>query len=101
AEACGFGVCLPGSPGYDSFVEPAFTGQAVDPLSLFRAAGNGSLQPAPPRFGLFEIARVHQGEQRECRVSQPAEAVVPVAIAAKPLGQRSRSSGGNASRTGV
>ena len=45
-------------------------------------------QPPEERLGLARAAELQEGLERECRVAHPAEAVVPVALAADLLGQR-------------
>ena len=45
-------------------------------------------QPPEERLGLARAAELQQGVEREGRVAHPAEAVVPVALAADLLGQR-------------
>ncbi len=54
------------------------------------AAGGGAQQPVAPGARLVVVAGVHQRQQRERGVAQPAVAVVPVARAADLLGQRRR-----------
>ena len=44
-------------------------------------------QPPEERLGLARAAQLQEGVERECRVAHPAEAVVPVALAADLLGQ--------------
>ena len=44
-------------------------------------------------LGLVLVAQLHQRQQRQCRVTQPRVAVVPVALAAELLGQRRRRRG--------
>ncbi len=46
------------------------------------------MQPLAPRLRLLVVAAVHQRQQRQRCVAQPAEAVVPVSHAAKLLRQR-------------
>ena len=50
---------------------------------------------------LVEVAAVHQRDQRHGGVAQPAEAVVPVALAAELLGQRGGRRGDDAAGGGV
>ena len=47
-------------------------------------------QPVAPGARLVVVAGVHQRKQRQRRVAQPAEAIVPVATAAEHLRQRCR-----------
>src|SRR4051794_35128490 len=51
-------------------------------------AGNRTDQPLMPRLGFVEVAVVHQGQQREGRIAQPAQAVIPVPGAVGSLWQR-------------
>lgn len=48
----------------------------------------GVQQPPEERLALMRAAELHQRAQRERRVPQPAEAVVPIALPAELLGQR-------------
>ena len=64
-------------------------------------AGDGAQQPVAPRLRLLLVAGVDEREQRERRVAQPAEAVVPVADAADPLGERRRRRGDDPARRRV
>ena len=50
----------------------------------------GVQQPPEEGLALVRAAELHQRAQRERRVAQPAEAVVPVALPADLLGQRAR-----------
>ena len=61
-------------------------------------AGHGAQQPVAPREGLVVVAATHQRLERERGVAQPAEAVVPVAIAPERLGQRGGRRGHDAAR---
>ena len=75
-------------PRHFPFGEAPLARDAVHHLELLRPARDRARQPVAPALRLLVIAGVHQGEQRQRRVAHPAEAVVPVAVAADPLGQR-------------
>ena len=76
--------------------QPPLAGQAVHDLDLRGRAGGGAQQPVAPGAGLVVVAGVHQRQQRQRRVAQPAEAVVPVARPADLLRQRRRRRGDDA-----
>ena len=67
-----------------------FPADPVHDLQLARAAGSRPLQPVDVRLRLLSVAEREEGIQRQRRVAQPAEAVVPVALAADLLRQRRR-----------
>ena len=54
--------------------------------SLRGLARDRAQQPVAPGVRLVVVARVHQREQRQRRIAQPAEAIVPVADAAECSG---------------
>ena len=62
--------------------------QAVEDLQARVGQLRCVQQPPEERVGLARAAQVQQGVEREGRVAHPAEAVVPVALAADLLGQR-------------
>ena len=88
-DAHGRRVFVTGKPGKLDFVEPPFSGDAIHDLHLIGAAGDRAQQPFAPVAGLLEVAGVHQGEEGERCVPQPAIAIVPVALSAEVLRQRS------------
>jgi len=71
----------------DALHEAPLTGDAVHDLGLLGATGDGAQQPLAPGGGLLVVAGIHEGEQGERRVAEPAESVVPVADPADPLRQ--------------
>ncbi len=70
--------------------QPPLAGETIEALQLRRRAGRRAQQPVAPGARFVVVAGVHQREQRQRRVAQPAEAVVPVARAANLLRQRGR-----------
>src|SRR5207244_2250558 len=52
-------------------------------------------------FGLLAVAEAEEGPGREGGVAQPAEAVVPIQVAADPLRQGGRRRGDDGTRGGV
>ena len=88
ADAHRLRALVAGEPRHLPFGQAPLAGDAVHDLHLVGAAGDGAQQPVAPRLRLLVVAGVHQREQRERRVAQPAEAVVPVARAAELLRQR-------------
>ena len=69
------------------FGEPPLASDSVHDLHLIRAAGDRAQQPIAPFVGFLVIAAVHQRQQCQGRVAQPAEAVVPISFAADLLRQ--------------
>ena len=61
--------------------------EAVEDLQARVGELGGVEQPPEERLGLARAAQLQQGVERERRVAHPAEAVVPVALAADLLGQ--------------
>ncbi len=70
------------------FRQPPLAAEAVHDLQLVGTAGHRAQQPLAPRLRLFVITGMHRAQQRERRIAQPAVSVIPVALAADPLGQR-------------
>ena len=89
-------LLIAGQPICDPFDQPPFAADAVHDLKLLRAAGDGAQQPFAPGLRLLVIAGMHDGEQRQRGVAQPAVAVIPIALAADPLRQRGGGSGDDA-----
>ncbi len=82
------GALVPGQPRQLELGESPLAPEAVHDLELGGRAREGAEQPLPPGARLVEIAAQDQRVEREGRVPDPAQAVVPVAHAAQPLGQR-------------
>ena len=72
------------------FQQAPLAEDAVHDLHVLRRAGGGAQQPIVPGQRLFGVAGVHQRQQREGGVAQPAKPVVPVAAAAELFRQRGR-----------
>ncbi len=81
--------------------ETALTADSVHDLEVAGRAGHGSTQPVVPRDRLLGVAGHEEGLQGEGRIAQPRVAVVPVAHAADPFGQRRRGGGGHRTRGGI
>ena len=77
-----------GEPVELELVEHALAVQAIHDLQVFGRTAHRAHQPPAPLARLLEVARADQRIERERRVAQPAETVVPVARAAGLLGQR-------------
>ena len=75
----GFEFSITGQPLDLGFAQHALATEPVHDLQLRRAARRGAQEPVAPRRCLVEIAGVHQRQQRQRRVAEPAEAIVPVA----------------------
>ena len=77
-----------GQPVERELRQPPFSARPVHRLQIGRIASDGSEQPRPPGGRLGREPARHQRVQRERRVSEPADAVVPIAHPSKLLGQR-------------
>src|SRR5215469_15495506 len=84
---------IAGQPWHLPFGESPFAAEPIHDLQLVRAACDRAEQPVSPCSGLVIKARMHQSEQREGGVTQPAITVIPVASAADLLRQRGRRRG--------
>lgn len=69
------------------FGKRTFAGDTVEHLKLAWIARDGALEPIAEGGGFLAIAGLHEGEERECGVAKPAEAIVPVAHAANVFGE--------------
>jgi hypothetical protein len=65
------------------------------------AAGDSPDKPVPPCPCFLIVSEIHQGQQREGRVPQPAVAIIPVPHAAYTLRKRGRGSGDDPARRRV
>jgi len=63
-------------------------GDRIHDLDAVQRAGDRTEEPFPPGARVFVIAGIHQRDQREGGVAQPAKPVVPIALATQPLRQR-------------
>src|SRR5215218_7282167 len=79
-----------GKPRRLPFEQATLATEAIHDLHLVRAARGGAQQPVAPRERLVVVASVHERDEGERRVAQPAESIVPVANAAELLGERRR-----------
>ena len=87
---------IAGQPVRLPFQQAALTHDAVHDLHMRRRAGRRAQQPIVPAQGFLGVAAVHQRQQREGGIAQPAEAVIPVARAAEFFRQRGRRCGDDA-----
>ena len=94
ADANRRGAVVAGQPRDLPFGQAALAADPVHDLHLLGTAGDRAQQPLSPSLRLVVEAGIHQREQRERRVAQPAEAIVPVSAPAQLLRQR-RSGGRN------
>ncbi len=81
--------------------DPPAAVDGVQDLEVRGVAGHRAQQPAPPQLGLVGVTGLDQRADRQRRVAQPAEAVVPIARPARVLGQRGRRRGHDAAGRGV
>ncbi len=70
--------------------EQTLAANTVHDLQLARAAGRRSPQPGHVGLRLLVVAEREQRVQRQRRIAKPAEAVVPVPLAADLFGKRRR-----------
>jgi hypothetical protein len=71
------------------FVGVALTIDVVDDPELGARQTRGMQQPADEGLRVLLVTQPEQGARGERGVAQPAKAVIPVQVAADPLGQRS------------
>ena len=88
ADAHRLRVGVARQPRHFPFGQPPLAANAVHDLNLARTAGRRAQEPVAPHLRLVVVAAVHQRQQRQRRVAQPAVAVVPVAHAANTFRQR-------------
>ena len=77
-----------GQPARLPFEQAALAHDAVHDLHAGRRPRHRAQQPIVPARRFLGIARVHQRQQREGGVAQPAEAIIPVSGAAELFRQR-------------
>ena len=70
---------IPREPGKLGFRKASLPGDAVERLNLRRLASDCTQEPVSPRDRLLRVAGIYECVERERRISQPAEAVVPIA----------------------
>ena len=87
ADAHGLRVLVAGQPVELDLGQHALPGDAVEDVRLLRVAGDRAHEPVAPGAGLVDVAAVHERDEGEGRIAQPAEPVVPVAHAAEILRQ--------------
>src|SRR5262249_7863315 len=93
AEAYGLRALVAGEPGQVHLGEAAAAADVVHDRQIGRRAGDGTQQPVAELARLVEVAAEHQRVEREARVAQPDEAVVPVAHASDLLREGGRRRG--------
>ena len=79
-----------GEPGELELGQAALAGRPVHDLEIVGIAGDRPEEPAPPGARLFDEPVLDERGEREARVAQPAEAIVPVPHASDLLRQRGR-----------
>ena len=84
----GLRALVPGKPSDLVLGEAPLARGPVHDLELIGRSGHRAQQPVAPSPRLLVVSEADERVQRERRVTQPAVAVVPVAHAADPLGQR-------------
>src|SRR5712671_4766898 len=79
---------VPGQPWHLPLRQPALAAEPIHDLQLVRAARDGAQQPIPPCAGLVIKSRMHQSQQGEGGIAQPAIAIIPIPRAADLLRER-------------
>ena len=74
---------------------------AVQNLNLMRRTRGSAHEPIAPCLGLCVVPCVHQGQQGQGRISQPAEAIIPVSRPAQLFRQRCRGRRNNAAGASI
>ncbi len=92
---------IAGKPPRLPFEQPAFALDAVHDLHVAGGACRRAQQPIVPIGSFLGITRVHQRQQREGGIAQPAIAVVPVPRTAELFRQRRGGRGDNAAGRSV
>ena len=90
-----------GQPCGLPFQQATLAHDAVHDLHVGGRTRRRPQQPAVPGGGFLGVAGVHQRQQREGGVAQPAEAIIPVSGAAELFRQRGRWRGDDAAGRGV
>ena len=81
---------IAGQPARLPFQQAALAHDAVHDLHVGRRSRRGTQQPIVPGGSFRGIAGVHQRQQREGGVAQPAETVIPISGAPELFRQRGR-----------
>ena len=92
---------IAGQPVRFPFQQAPLAFDAVHDLHIFRRTRHRTQQPVMPGGSLAGVTGVHQRQQREGGVAQPAEAVVPVPGAAELFRQRRRRCRNDAAGRGI
>jgi hypothetical protein len=82
-DAHGPSALVTGQPRQLDFRQAPLAADAVHDLDLPGSAADGVEDPVEEALGFILGSAAEQREERERRVAQPAEAVVPVALAAR------------------
>ncbi len=82
------GIGIARQPGRFPLRQPPLAADAIHDLDLVRHPGNRPQQPVPPGFRLGQIPGAQESTQGQRRVTQPAETIIPVPVAAELLRQR-------------
>ena len=81
-------VLVSGQPRDDQLRQPPLSTHPVHDLDLARTAGDRPNKPIAPCLRLLVVAEIHEGQQRERGIAQPAITIIPVPHAAETLGKR-------------
>jgi hypothetical protein len=81
------GALIAVKPWHFPLEQPVLAGDGVHDLNAVGRTGNRAEEPFAPGARVFIIAGIHQCDQREGGVAQPAKPVIPIALAAQPLRQ--------------
>lgn len=80
-------VLIATQPGQLVLLQTSLAAYAVHDLDLLRITGNRAQQPVPPGLGFLEVTQIHECQKGHGGVTQPAIAIIPIALAAQLLGQ--------------
>src|SRR5215469_8558393 len=81
ADANWFGVLITRQPCHLPLNQSSFAGNAVHDLILRRLSRNSSQQPVTPRFSFSVKSGIHEGQESESCIAQPAIAIIPIPLA--------------------
>jgi hypothetical protein len=92
---------IAGKPSDDQFRQPPLPARSVHDLDLARTAGDSPNEPIAPCPRFVVVSEIHEGQERERGVAQPAVAIIPVPHPAQALRQRGRGSSDDPACWGV
>ena len=79
------GFLIAGQPRDDQFRQPPLPAHSIHDLDLARTAGDSPNEPIAPCPRFVVVSEIHEGQERERGVAQPAIAIIPVPHPAQAL----------------